>query len=179
MLNHFPPPRPERPGASFACLERGRQIHARAAKSRRDAEENSGEQRNRDGESKNTQVDARRESQGTRLIAGHKRNDRVGSPVGEQNAQRATEHREHYAFRQKLTHNPRTARAQSQSHRHFLLPRSGPSEHQPATFAQAISRMIPTASIRTYKRIGVASARAGQAALRWDKSHFRIVGSRG
>src|SRR5258708_30156667 len=114
-------------GASLAFLERWGQIDARAAKSRRDAEKDSGKQRNRDGESEDAQVDARRESQGTRLVARHKRNDGVCSPVGEQNSQAAAEHPEHYALGQKLPYNPRASRPQTQTHVHFCFPPAGPT----------------------------------------------------
>ena len=162
-------------GASLAFLERRGQIDARAAKSRRDAEKDCGEQRNGDSESEDAQVDTRGESQRTCLIAGHKRNDRVSSPVGKQNPQRAAQHREHYAFRQKLAHHPCAARAQRQSHGHFLLPRGGPGEHQPRHVGASNQQNDADSEHQYVQGIGVLTSGTGQARLRLYQCYVGII----
>jgi len=121
-------------------------------------------------------VNTGRESQRTRLIAGYEGNDRVRSPVREQNPQRAAERRQHYAFRQKLPYYACAARAQSQPYGHFLLPRGCASEHQTRNIRASNQQNDPHSEHQDVQGIGILAARAGQPCLRRQQRHFWIIG---
>ena len=146
----FRPHAPSSP-SSFALLQRRRQIHARAAKRRRDAEKYSREQRNRNRESQHAHVDARRKSQRPRLIARNERNNRVRAPVRKQNSRACRPARR--ASRSPSIVGARSAArpAPSASRTAISFCRAAArASISPATFAHAISKIIPTASISTY-----------------------------
>src|SRR6202040_4483887 len=68
-------------GAALAFLESRGQIDASATKGGSNAEKDSGEQGNGDGESEDAQVAAGGESEGARLVAGDKGNNGVSAPI--------------------------------------------------------------------------------------------------
>lgn len=94
-------------------------------------------------------------------------------PIREQKSEGSADHRQRYALNKKLEHNARAARPQ-RSHTAISLSLAvARASIRPVRFAQAISRIIPTANTRTHD-VSESVALARQAPLRGHKRDFGL-----
>ena len=104
------------------ALERRTGIGARDVHGRRKAEEDPGRHRDQTGKGQQTKIELKRRAHGEPARR-EERDEQCGAPSREQQTERAADHAQEDALRQKLTDDPRPRCAEREPNRDFSLPR--------------------------------------------------------
>ena len=116
------------PARARAFAERLDQVRSREQRRGEDAEQQAG--RDRDGQREEQDRPIERRLRETRDAARADCNQQLKAPVGDGDAERAGQHRQHEAFGQQLPEDPPAGRADRRAHRDLALAAGGVREEQ-------------------------------------------------